>query len=505
MNLSSNIDVSKLMNIFYLRKRIILATFVVVSSLTVYLSVSLPDIYRSSTLILITPQKLPASYVSSPTAWSVEQRVRTISQDILSRRSLGKIVQELNLYPELGSVDARVEKLRKNMLIDVKRSDAFALSFEHRNPEKAMQVANRIGSLFVEENVNLREEQAEGTTNFINTEAETLRKELEAQESEVNLYKARHRYELPEQLEVNLRTLEQLRTGLQNNTSRLSSLQERKASLEKQLVEAKFAPVDSTSGQNVPAWQQLEVRTQQLEDLRTRYSEKHPDIVRLKGEIQMLQGEAKAQQAQLKNATSADAVVARNPLQQMLLKQIGELTSEINSLVSTNETNRGQIASYQARIENTPVRAIELTKITRAYDVTARKFQDLQSKSFDTRLSQRMEKSEKGEQFRLIDKANLPQQPVGPNRLRMVILGLVAAIVGSFGLALVRENLDSSFKGGEELRSHSNLPLLAIIPAIVTRGTILEQRRAQGILVLASGMVIVVGVVSIHFLGALFY
>jgi polysaccharide chain length determinant protein (PEP-CTERM system associated) len=496
MTASSDFDIKKLINVFYVQKGMIITVFLVILSLAAYLALSLPDIYRSSTVIFITPQKLPLSYVPSPVTSSIDQRIRVISQDILSRTRLEKIVQELNLYPQLSKMDARVAKLRRNILIgadavkDVRGADTFALSFEYTNPEKAMQVASRLGALFIDESSQRGQQQATGTTTFIGVEADRLRKELEGQETEVNLYKALHRFELPEQLDANLRTLEQLRIEVQGNMLRLTSLQERKGSLERQVVEA--------GGRA-----SVEDRKLQLEDLLTRYSEKHPDVVRLEKEIQSLEAESK-KQPQTKGSTSTVRQV-RNPVQQMLVRQIEDLNLDINSVRAANELLRSRIASYQTRVEDTPVRAIELAKISRAYEITLKKYQDLQGKSIESQLSENMEKKQKGEQFQLVDRANLPQVPVAPNRLRIFLVGLAAALAGSFGLAFLQETLNTSFKRGDEFRDYTDVPVLATIPAISTRGSILEQRRAQRILVLASGLVLVVGIVSIHLYGTLFF
>jgi polysaccharide chain length determinant protein (PEP-CTERM system associated) len=500
---SYGLDVRRVLNVFYVQKGFIITVFLVIFGLAAYLSVSLPDIYRSSMLILITPQKLPPSYVNSTVTSTSDQRIRTISEGILSRTRLEKIVQEFNLYPMLAKMDGRVERLRKSIQIDVRRTDAFALSFRDRNPEKTMQVAGRLGGLFIDENLQIREQQATGTTIFINAEAERLLKELEEQEQQVNLYKAQHRFELPEQLEANLRTLEHVRADLQANMLRLSSLQERKGGLEKQLVEAKFIVPEGAQGAS--GWQSIEDRKLQLQDLLTRYSEKYPDVVRLNRQIELLEVEAKKPQPQTKGSTSTETPVLRNPVQQTLFRQIGDLNLEINAVRSSNEVLRGQIASYQARVENNPVRAIELSKISRAYEITLKKYQDLQGKSLDSQLSENMEKKQKGEQFQVIDPANLPQQPVAPDRMRILLVGLALALTAGFGLAFLRESLDTSFNRGEELREHTNLPLLATLPAITTRGSILEHRRSQMILLLASVILFVVGAVSIHLYGNLFY
>jgi polysaccharide chain length determinant protein (PEP-CTERM system associated) len=291
-----------------------------------------------------------------------------------------------------------------------------------------------------------------------------------------------------------LRTLEQLRSELQSNTIRLSSLQERKGALEKQLVETKVTIVEGQA--TAPAFQTVDDKKLQLEDLLTRYSEKHPDVVRLRKQIQTLEAEAKRQPAQTKGAT--EAPVLRNPLQQTIAKQIADLNLEINALRSSNDNLKAQIASHSTRVDNTPVRAIELSKITRAYDITLKKYQDLQGKSLESQLSENMEKKQKAEQFQVIDAANLPQQPVAPDRMRIMLVGLILAIGAGFGSAFVRENLNSAFTRAEDLRELTSLPVLATLPLVDTRGSILEHRRFQRMLVFASAMVFLVGAISIH-------
>jgi polysaccharide chain length determinant protein (PEP-CTERM system associated) len=495
MAISPEFDIKKFANLFYLKKGMIITVFLVVFSLGAYVAISLPDIYRSNTVILLTPQKLPSFYVQSPVTSTIDQRVRTTSEAILSRTRLQQVVEEFNLYPQLTGIDGRASKLRRNIQIDIRRNDTFAISFDHTVPEMARQVAERLGSLFVNENLEMREQLATGTTTFINMEVDRLRKELEKEEAEVNLFKAEHRFELPEQLDANLRTLEQLRTQLQSNSLRVSSLQERKASLGKQLAEVQNIPTVGSS-------KDFETRKLQLQDLLARYSEKHPDVIRLKEEIQSLEAEAK-RLSQTKGTVPTPIV--RDPVQQVLIKQIEDLNLEINSMQAAEVALRKQIASYQTRVDNAPMRAIELSKISRGYDIKLKKYQDLQGKSHESQLSENMEKKQKGEQFQVVDQANLPQAPAAPNRLFIFIAALGLGIAVAFGLAFVQDNLDTSFKRAEELREYSDVPLLATIPAVSSRASILEQRRSQRILVFVSGLVWVVGIVSVHYFTTTFF
>jgi polysaccharide chain length determinant protein (PEP-CTERM system associated) len=508
---SSTTNLAELVNAFYRRKNVIIATFLVVFSLSAYVAVTLPDVYKSSTLILLIPQKLPSIYVQSTISSSIQERVHAITQEILSRTMLEKIVNEFDLYPVRGaprSLEGRVERLRKNIRIKTgqasNRSDgaSFELSFESENPEKAMQVTARITSLFIDQNLKAREQLAVGTTSFINAEVDALRKELEEQEGQVNGFKAKHQYELPDQLDANLRMLEQNRNELQANMLRLASLQERKANLEKQLVELETAAPDAAPLQAAPLGparpSELEARKAQLATLLTQYSERHPDVIRLKHEIQVLESTTPPREPEVRPAPPAPTNNAANRVRQTLLSQMAELNLEISGLQAKNEMTRRQIAAYQARVDSTPLRSMELSKISRNYEITLKKYQDLVAKKFESQLSENMEKKQKGEQFQLIDPAVFPQNPVRPDRRLILLIGLLGGLAAGFGLAVAWETLDTSFRQSDDLESYVNVPLLATLPAVVTRGTVLEQRREQGILILASLGILAAGFIAVR-------
>ena len=522
MNDSPQFDLTYLLSVFYKRKAVIIACFLVVSSLTAYLAVRLPDVYQSTTLILITPQKLPASYINSTVTMGIQERIYAITQEILSRTRLEKTIKEFNLYqstsPE-STLENRVGRLRKNILIKSPKArprgglagGSFRLSFESGNPETSQKVTARLASLFIEENLRLREQRAMGTTAFINAEADRLRKEVEEQEDRVNLFKAKYRYELPEQLPVNLSILEQLRGELQSNMLHMSDLQDKKASAERQIAEANQIGQEIGKIQNnereiiLPRWQQIDSMKTQLEALLARYSERHPDVTRLKREIDTLEAGGPIPKIEARESDSTAIRSARNPVQQMLIKQVEGLNREIRSVQSTNEILRKRISVYQVRVDNSPIRAIGLSKISRTYSITLVKYEDLLAKSLESQLSENMEKKQKAEQFQVVDPANLPQKPVRPSRPLILILGLLGGLAAGFGLVFMLENLNTSFKKGDEVGGYTDLPLLATIPAFTTRRSVLEQRRAHVILVVASAGTLAIGIVFIRFLVPLFF
>src|SRR5262245_59555001 len=309
MNGVANFDISKMLNALNRRKGLIVSVFIVVSSLAGYLATVLPNVYQSSVLIRVTPQRVPTSFVASTVTIDLSERMQSITQEIMSRTQLEKIVQEFNLYLKVVDLEDRINVLRKSIKIESRRNNIFQLSFESEDPEKAKQVTSRLGSLFIEQNLNAREQQAQGTKSFINAETERLRKELEEQEGVVTKYKAAHGYELPDQLDTNLRSLEQLRRALEGNNQRLSALQERKAVLQKQNVEADIPKTDALTGplpiplNTMPQSVQLEMKKKELDSLLQRYSNKHPDVIRTKKEVQALENDGNDTISSQPNAT----------------------------------------------------------------------------------------------------------------------------------------------------------------------------------------------------------
>jgi polysaccharide chain length determinant protein (PEP-CTERM system associated) len=432
--------------------------------------------------------------------------MQAIVQEILSRTNLERIVQEFKLYPGVRIMEDRVASLRASVSINLRRNNSFQLSFDSQNPETARQVASRLASLFIEQNLQVREQQALGTKNFINTEAERLRKELEEQEAEVSRFRAAHRFELPDQLDANLRTLEQLRGELQGSLTRLTSLRERKGTLEKQLVEIEIAgpevSVKGMEGQTGVSDVTGQFRKRELENLMRRYSDKHPDVMRLQKEIATFEAEG---QTKTKDSSFRGSAVLDSPLAGVLRKQIAGLDAESAAVQSQAENVRAAIEKYQTRIDNTPIRGIDLSKISRSHDITLKKYQDLLAKGLESELAENMEKKQKGEQFQIIDPANFPVKPFKPNRQRIIFVGLLIGLAGGFGLAFLCETLDRSFRHSDDLAGYVDLPVLATLPAIMTRGTLLDERRSQSILVLASIGTLVVGLICVRQFGPMYF
>jgi uncharacterized protein involved in exopolysaccharide biosynthesis len=255
---------------------------------------------------------------------------------------------------------------------------------------------------------------------------------------------------------------------------------------------------------NLPANQKIQLRQKELDSLLIRYSEKHPDVLRLRAEIAAIQRELETEKEKAKKS-GGESKTTENPLKQIIEEQIDSLKSSIAAIQTSNADLKSTIAVHQKRVENTPLRGIELSKVTRTYDITLRKYQDLLAKGLESQLSENLEKKQKGEQFQVIDPANLPLAPVKPNRPFILFGGLIAGLVGGLAAAFLWDLLDRSFKNSDDVAGFVDIPVLATIPAIVTRGTVLERRRAQGLLGISTLGLLLVGLILVRLFGARFF
>jgi len=475
MDDEGTLNLQKLFDTLARHKGLAIAVFTVIFSLAAYFAYSLPDRYKSSALILFIPHVLADADEES--FFTMQERIYSVTRNVLSRSRFAKIIQALDLYanqPALGKGD-RIKKLRKSIDVDAKEGEKeFTLSFVSRSPVNAQKVTDLLASAYVDETRKRGEEQAKERTAFLQVETEKLKMHVERLEQGLNRYKAKHRYDLPAQLPMNLMTLERIRTELQTNLLRLVAIRESKASLETELTsmrgqggEAAFSKIDHI------VKKQLE-----LETALSKYGDRHPAVINLKREIEAIEsGEGIESPSAEKEPTVAHS--ERYPLTRMLLTKIRDLETETKMLQGKNKLILDKITLYQTRVNNTSTRATELAKITRTYDVSRQKYQRLYWKLLDSKLSESMEKKSKATRFQILYPAYLPSEPSGPNRPRILIVGLILGLAGGFGICFLLEVISTTIKSADELKSAVDLPLLASIPLQKTRGSIMEKRRQQ--------------------------
>jgi len=480
------------------RRWAVIVPAVVISGLTVPIVFSIPATYQSTTLILVEAQKVPETLVRTTVTTPIEDRLQAISQQILSRTRLQRVIEKFNLYqsndptaegriakwwmrlqsgrpPESSSAPVtldHVERLRRNLVIQVPRGrntgSTISISFVGDDPRTVMDVTNELASLFIEENLRVREAQAEGTTEFLENELQQMKVRLEAHEEALRSFKERSMGELPEQLEANLRTLDRLQIERQMLENSLKNAEDRYADLNRQLTSDALGGGDSPS----TVAGRLQVLRTRLAYLRTEYTEEYPDIVLLKKEIDAVEAELAAEATTSTPAAPPTVGTAGN-------MQLAERRREIQTIKQRQQVVVSQINDYEKRVERTPHREQQLAMVLRDYENVQRSYQGLLDKRQEAKIAESLERRQKAEIFRILDPANFPERPYQPNRAFLILLGIAGGIAAGIGLAVFREQLDASIKTEADLvEASTGIPVLAVVPFVAPSAAKKPMRTA---------------------------
>jgi polysaccharide chain length determinant protein (PEP-CTERM system associated) len=428
----------------------------------------LPRTYRAATQVLVEAQKVPADYVKPTTTTSIEERLHTMEPQIKSRDNMERIIREMNLYPELRGrvpIDALIDRLREDLTVRL-QGDTFFIYFEGRDPVRVARTANRVAEVFIEHNLEQRTSQAQGTASFLERELEQTKTKLEQQEARIADFKRLNMGDLPEQRDTNLHAVEQLQSKLQINMDALDRAETRKLLLQRQIAELGY-PLDSrpAAAARTPAGPtRLEQARQNLAELRARYTDRHPDVIRAQAEVAHL--EALERQKPAEPPPADDDVPAPRPrLDPTTKAELASVDLEIKSLKAERERILSDTAAIQARLENVPRVEQELLSLTRDYDNIRRSYDSLLDKRLNAKLYENLEKSQQGEQFTILERALPPTAPYRPNKLIVLAVGLVLGGGAGLLLAMLRDRTDPTYADAASLEAaFPGVPLLATIP-----------------------------------------
>lgn len=493
---SGMITPDQVIEIILRRRWYLIIPFCLALVVGMYLVVALPKIYSASTLILIQPQKVPDEYVRSVVSSDINTRLNTISQQILSRSNLERIITQFNLFsePEQANMfdEDKIASLRKRISVDLIRSerrgpvDAFSISFKGEDPQLVMRVTNALSNYFIDENLKVREAQALGTSDFLDDELEQVRQKLEQHEEALKNYRARFMGGLPEQLQTNLRILEGLQVQLNMKNESLRYAKNNLLLLDKQLevMRPPVEPSDSSAAETeAPSISEDEKRLKQLEDqlalLKLNYTDKHPDIIRLKKTLEELK-------TQIANSPAEELKPALDPIsgrsaeakdeRTMRLMEREELKIQIDSLEAEIQKIEGQIQHYQRMVEDTPKREQELLSLNRNYQNIKELYDSLLARKLESDISVSMEKKQKGEQFRILDAAKVPEKPSEPDMQKLFIMIIGAGLGLGAGIIFLLEYLDTSLRKPEEIEEMIGLPVLCTVPRLIHPKDRLKKR-----------------------------
>jgi polysaccharide chain length determinant protein (PEP-CTERM system associated) len=447
-----------------------------------------PKVYEAETLILVQPQSVPKDYVRPIVEANVEDRLRTISQQVTSRTNLENIIREYDLrreYNKALGIDRLVSAVRDKIRIEVRgggrgrETSTFTIAFQGRDPQSVTKVTNALASNFISENLKIREDQALGTSIFLNEELESTRKRLLEKEQELKDYREIYMGGLPEQLQSNLSILERLQGQLEQLNDSLRDAENRKIMIQSQIAERSQA---ASEGKLLGPAERREARDLQslrneLASLEARYTSRHPDIIRLKETIANLERKMSGTGEDGEERQSRPLTALNGTLE----AQLQEIELDIRRIKDDIKKTRARVSWYDKKVEETPKREQELLVLDRDYDNLKGLYNSLLNRKLEADIAVSMEKKQKGEQFRVIDPAKVPTAPVKPEmrKLFLVVIALGLGLGG--GLAYLRETMDTSYRSPDDVEKELGVPVLVSLPIRSSEQEIKRKRMKEAL------------------------
>jgi polysaccharide chain length determinant protein (PEP-CTERM system associated) len=469
-------EVEDYLEIFRRRRFAFILPFILILLIAIALIFVIPPVYRSEASLFIERQEIPADLVATTVTGFVEERIQAITKRLLTNENLWEIAEKLDLYPEerdLANRSEIVRRIRDSVLVEmesVEEDDAkgrnnaavtigFKVSYDAETPETAQKVANELAVLYAEENRKERTEQTKEVSRFLEEESSRYRAQIAEIDKELAKFKQENAGYLPELATVNLDLLNKTSDQLDQVQENIISLQEQMASLQSQLsaTDPYYNVVGDANSMTVN--QQLRVLKSQYMEARQRYSDAHPDIRRLKSQIESLGGSV--------NASGNDkAFLPDNPAYIALNSQLETVKIRLKGLEAERGRLNNKIETYEDRVFKAPAVEKDYLAIVRDRDTALEKFRDIQGKLQTAKLANNLEQGAKAERFVISSPASLPDSPAEPNRLAIVFLGFVLAFGAGTGTASLVEYLDPAVHGARGVRNIFSVPPLAEIPYI---------------------------------------
>ena len=466
---------------------LILISTITLLAVGVGVSYIIPPQYVSQTLVLIEQQKVPEDYVKPVVDEDLGQRLASMKEQILSRSRIQPIIERFNLFAgSQATMDDRVEMTQKAIGVkpipsgqSSRGMPGFFITFKAQDARTAQQVCGEITSLFVSENLNAHEQSAEGTTAFLKQQLDDSKRNLDEQDAKLAAFEQRNIDKLPGQTihlgdmslamgSANESTLQALTTQLDAATQSLNRLQQEETFIQAMIAQQTHE-LQSAEPANVVSVderrKQLKALTEQKQALETIYTPDYPDVVAVSRRIADLQAEI--DQAAAEPAPAA--VPADRPDPPHLLQLKAQLRAVQQSItdVKREQARIGQeVRTYEARIESSPKIEEEYKQITRDHDTALEFYNSLLKKMNESSMATALEQRQQGEQFRVMDAPNLPDEPTFPNRFVFAGGGFAAGLLLGLLLAGLLEYRDTSLRNERDIWAFTKLPTLAVISHI---------------------------------------
>jgi len=523
------------------RKWWVIFPFIVLSCAVALLTFVLPRTYVSETLILVRPRDVPQDFVKDLIAGTAEERLKQIQETITSRTILVQIIREFgDRMPDFKglNMDEQVLRIRSQIaiILQTERSSNgkdtlplsyFRIQYQNRDPELAQKIAGKLTTLFIDQDNKTRETQVFGTTEFLSAELEKVTNQMDESSAKLKEIKAGHQFELPNQLQSNLMTLDRLNLQKQAVGEALDRNATIRLNLETQLaqtpeflpklitpVQAQAAAVAANPLAVNPLVEEYRKVEAEHSQAAARYSPKHPDVQAAQARLERLKqqmspellaaAEAPVNPAAVstakdvkdgngakdaKDATkdakdvpaapAAPAGTETSPLYQKLMADLEQVKTELEIRQKERVLVEADIAKYSHRVEQAPKAEQDIGDVQRLNDDLKKQYEDLKNKLSQARLAESLENKQKGSQFVIIDPANYPMIPTKPDKATVLLGGVVASLALAIAFAVAIDLGRQRIWTQSQIEGLWGVPVLIDIPAILTDADLAAAKKKR--------------------------
>lgn len=471
-----------------------------------------PKVYQATSLLIYEKQKINSSKMSPELHEKVREIVNTLMQEVTSRTSLEKVILEFDLYSGMREelpIEDVIEFMRRQIQISPTKGDVFQVSYYGSDPRKVLRVTNSLASKFIEENLKYREESASKTSEYIANELQLAKTSLDQQELAMRDYKLKFYNELPEQRKINVDRANTLQVKLQGVQNNIQELERTKIVLQeqigqrRQLLKTTVANQMLQEGNNSDVahegdpYQQLARMQSYLATLQVKYKETHPEVKHVKAAISALE-ERLADEGMHQKTAGMDqggSLLSRDPVLQAASIQRGDIERNLRALREDEKELRAQIKRLEAWIAAAPVREAEWSALTRDYNQLKGHYDFLVAQNLQASSVENLEKRQQGSQFRIMDPARLPQKPVKPDFVKIMVLAVGLGLALGGGLALAFDMVDTSFKDPLEVEEYLGLSVICSIPylPLAREKKVARWKNIGFVIYLLSGIILLGG------------
>lgn len=549
-------DMQQYLGIIRRRKFHFIIPALIIFVIAAIVTTVLPPIYKSESTILIEAQEIPSELVQTTVTGYIEQRLQTITQMVMSRKNLSEMIEKFHLYPELrkrAPSEEVIQKMKTNVSMQPVQADvfnpnsgretaatiAFTVSYESKDPKKAVDVANALTSLYLEKNLKKRTEQAQTTVTFLEDQLQELEQKIHTTEENIAEFKDNNMHSLPELMQHNMQTLQRLQNEIDRKKEQINNLQDRKIYLEGQLATQEpniytmtssgqkiMSPKDRlkhlrneylslkaahskqhpdvksmkkqikalekqiNAGDQIKSIKQdLAQKRAELEKLSQRYSEKHPDIIKLKKEIKTQKSKLEDLQNGKEDMASEEIEKPNNPAYINLQTQIKSTKIEIKNARQAIQDLQEQTQIYKQRIEKSPQVEQRYSMLRRNYKNLQAQYDQTMSRLMEAREAKGLEKKGLAERLTLVNSPATPEEPFKPNRMALMLIGAVLAVGFGVGTGSLAEYMDKSVHNADELSGISYYPILSAVPYLTN--SIDRKKKIRNWIIACSSFILI--------------